>query len=178
MKQFPLLIVAALLGAAVSVPAQLQSNGLHGRLNRGVTTAQKSSPRAPIASRSARVSRSAQSQSVVRKVQTVRSTQRRGYAFHNGALGRYRASGQVVRSTKARSGSGRLYSTSHGHWVTRYERVFVPGYWDVERHPAQYGWVYGFCGIRQWGVTKPAHNHRIWVPGRYENQACRRWVCY
>lgn len=86
--------------------------------------------------------------------------------------------GNIVRSlpTPRVSVGFNRYNPSCGRWETRCEQVLVPGYWDVEHHPAVYGWVYDSCGHRHWGVTEPAHDHRVWVPARYETRSRRVWV--
>lgn len=67
------------------------------------------------------------------------------------------------------------YNRGHGRWVTRCEQVLVPGYWNIEHHAALYGWVYDSCGNRVWGVIKPCHDHRVWVPARYESRNRQVW---
>jgi len=196
MKRFSLLLVAALFGLAVSAPAQRASQS---RYNRGTATISQQSQRGPAANRTA-TSRSARSANSVRRTTRARATSspRRarssqvGYVGHNGQSVRARNAGRVARSTPVSArvgfgfgvslgiGNGRYCQNngSYGRWVTRCEQVLVPGYWDVERHAAVYGWVYDSCGHRVWGVTRPAHDHRVWVPARYETRSRRLWVCH
>jgi len=148
MKRFPLLL-AALLGVVVSVPAQ---NRRAGRQPGRVVTVQPAA-RGPVHNQAFRqghpvsVTRSARRGVVDRR------------AYRNG----YR--------------DGRGYGRrSYGHWETRCERVLVPGYWDRQHVPAVYGWLYDGCGRRYWGIVKPACVERVWVPARYETRSRRVWV--
>lgn len=176
MKRFPLMLVAALLGVAVSVPAQFNDHGRSGRQSRnGAAVSQQRSAVVPRPVRST-------NGAVGRQVQPVQSyrTGQVGRVTHNGNAGRGPSAGRVVLPIPipvavGRSGSHRH---NHGHWENRCEQVLVPGYWDVQCHPATYGWVLDFCGHRVWGVVEPAHNHRVWVPARYETQTRRVWVSY
>ena len=196
MKRSPLLLVAALIGVVVSASAQRASQR---RQSRGSVTISQQSQRGSPANRVA-TSRSQRSVNSARRSAPARvssSTRRArssqvGYIGHNGATNRPRAAGRAARSISvgARVGlgigiglgidPGRRYYRNHsyGHWVTRPERVLVPGYWSVERHAAVYGWVYDPCGHRVWGVLEPAHNHRVWVPARYETRSRQVWVCH
>jgi hypothetical protein len=178
MKRSFTLIVAAILGAAVSVPAQLQHNGLAGRHSRGPVSVAQVQPSVKSANRTARMPRNSRSVSASKSFGAARRSQSRVGGVRNAENGRYRTSARYSNSASIRLGFGRRSHSSHGHWVTHRERVLVPGYWAVERHAAEYGWVYDSCGHRQWSVINPAHNHRVWVPSRYENRSCRRWVCY
>lgn len=139
MMRFTLLFVAALLGAAVSVPAQFQERGRHASNHRDRA----------------------------RAAVPVRTVQRRAAPVSRVARHAGRVTGRRV------VGGGH---ESHGHWVTRCERVLVPGYWDTRHLPAVYGWVYDACGHRHWGVIRPARCERFWVPARYEMQERRVWV--
>lgn len=73
-------------------------------------------------------------------------------------------------------GFGNGHNRNCGRWETVYEEVLVPGYWDVQHHPAVYGWVYNACGNRVWGVVEPARDCRVWVPARYETRSRQVWV--
>lgn len=206
MKRFPILLVVALLGAAVSAPAQRANNS---RQNRGtVATSQQSqrgqvvnraapsrsvrsansarrgnSARASSSSRGSAASRSVRQVSRTTPVRSTRSSQV-GYVGSNGrgnrsSIGRIaRNLGRIARSIPVPAPVGIHFGRGHdhGHYVTRCEQVLVPGYWDVEYHPAVYGWVYDSCGHRVWGVTEPAHDHRVWVPARYETRSRQVWV--
>ncbi len=200
MKRFPLLLVAALIGVAVSAPAQRTSNS---RQSRGAVATSQQSQRGQIVnraapSRSARSTNSARSATSRGRASSSRSTRpvarttpvrsarssQIGYVGHNGQGTRSRTVARFARNVArvARSipvpihvGFGHnnhSYNRGHGHWITRCEQVLVPGYWDVDYHAA----VYGSCGYRVWGVSEPAYNHRVWVPARYETRTRQVWV--
>jgi len=176
MKRFPLLLVAALLGAAVSVPAQFQNNGRSGRESRGAVVVPQQSPRGQASQRATRPSRNIQNPRTALPVAS-----RSAHVSDNrqvGRVGHVRTVSVVVRPVPVLVGfdSGRRHS--HGHWQTRCEQVLVPGYWDIQYHAAVFGWVLDSCGHRSWGVLEPAHDHRIWVPACYETQTRQVWVCY
>lgn len=204
MKRFPLLLVAALIGAAVSAPAQRTSNS---RQTRGAVATSQQSQRGQIVnraapSRSARSTNSARSATSRRRASSSRSTRpvakttpvrsarssQIGYVGRTGQANRSRTVARVARNVArvarsipvpTRVGFGHnnhSYNRGHGHWIARCEQVLVPGYWDVDYHAAVYGWVYDSCGYRVWGVSEPAHNHRIWVPARYETRSRQVWV--
>ena len=64
--------------------------------------------------------------------------------------------------------------------VTRYpvarRQVWVPGYWEVVRTPARYGWSIGLFGVRVWGVIEPACSTKVWRPGHWAVAAGGRRV--
>lgn len=204
MKRFPLLLVAALIGVAVSAPAQRSSNS---RQSRGAVATSQQSQRGQIVnraapSRSARSTNSARSATSRRRASSSRSTRpvarttpvrsarssQIGYVGRNGQGNRSRTVARVARNVArvarsipvpTRVGFGHnnhSYNRGHGHWITRCEQVLVAGYWDVDYHAAVYGWVYDSCGYRVWGVSEPAYNHRVWVPARYETRTRQVWV--
>ena len=136
MKYIPM-IMAALIGAAVSAPAQdVRSGRLSGRY---------------AAARTAPSQAYRQGQSVGRRASRV-------------------VSPSLRRAATLRAPFGR------GRWVTRCEQVLVPGYWARQPVPAVYGWVYGACGGRHWGVVTQAGSRQVWVPARYETHRRRVWV--
>ncbi|MCK5945006.1 MAG: hypothetical protein KAI24_23665 [Planctomycetes bacterium] len=147
MKRFPLLL-AALIGVAVSVPAQ---NRRHGRHPQGQVVTAQPAARGPVSQQAFRRGQ---------PIQNSRPTRR----------------GQVIdRGSRGNRGFGRR---GHGHWETRCERVLVPGYWDRQHVPAVYGWIYSGCGHRHWGIIKPACFESVWIPARWETRSRRVWVCH
>ena len=148
MKRFPLLL-AALLGVVVSVPAQSRS----GRLHKGQVVSVQPAARGPIQKQAFR---RGQPVSVTRSARRVGVDRR---AYRNGF----------------RDGRG-IGCRSYGRWETRCERVLVPGYWDRQHVPAVYGWLYDSCGRRYWGIVQQACFEQVWVPARYETRSRRVWV--
>ena len=151
MKRFPLLL-AALLGVVVSVPAQVQKHR-SGRHNRGHVVVAQPATRGPI-----------QANRPFRQGQPVAPVAQRGGRHGHVVTGNH-GGGPILR------GLG-----GHGHYETRCEQVLVPGYWETRCVPAVYGWIYSGCGHRSWGVIKPACHEQVWVPARYETQTRRVWV--
>lgn len=148
MKRFPLLL-AALLGVVVSVPAQNRRSGRHP----GQVVSVQTKARGSIANQAFRQGRPVSGTRAARRV----GIDRRGY--RNGS----------------RDGRG-FGRRSYGRWVTRCERVLVPGYWDRQHVPAVHGWLYDSCGRRYWGIVQQACFQRVWVPARYETRNRRVWV--
>ena len=202
MKRFPLLVGAALSVVAVSVPAQFQES-FSGQSNRSTVSARSQLQQGQgtrHSTRGVRVSQPARSASRVRVAGA--NPVRRGQT--SASRVRVSASPQVARVSRSsqvtqprRRGHSAIRSIARGfgrvvvgvqsqncqyidrgRWELRCERVLIPGYWDVQCHLARYGWVYDLCGQRSWGVVEPAHQERIWVPTRYENQSRRVWVRY
>jgi hypothetical protein len=179
MKRFPLLVVAALFGLAVSVPAQMQSHGRSGQKARGAVASSQHSARGQVAPRSNRSVRSGQSVGRAASVRPV--TSNRAPVLRNAPRSQVVVVPQARRSVVpaiVRAAFGGIPHHARGRWENRCEQVLVPGYWDVQCHPATFGWVYDACGHRSWGVIEPAHEHRVWVPARYETQTRRVWVRY
>jgi hypothetical protein len=202
MKRFPLLVVAAFLSVAVSVPAQF-SDSFSGQSNRSTVSAGSQSERGPAtrhSGRGGRVSQSARSSSRARvvgavPVRRVPASASRARVSGGSQLSRVSRYGEVTQSRRRGHSAVRSVARSlgrvvvgvpsqncqiidRGRWELRCERVLVPGYWDVQCHLARYGWVYDLCGQRSWGVVEPAYQQRIWVPTRYENRSRRVWVRY
>jgi hypothetical protein len=53
-----------------------------------------------------------------------------------------------------------------GRYVLRYERQWVPGHWEVERHE-------GHGEDEDDGYSR---GRRVWIPGRYEDVRVRVWL--
>ena len=153
MKHSPALL-AALLGAVVSVPAQTARY-----------VAQRS-----VTARAASCQAHGQAQSATGRSSVRRASAQRPASVRLGAT--RGGSRDVLRVQRARVPVG------FGRWVTRFEEVLLPGHWDLRYVPAVYGWVRDGCGGRRWGVVAPAGHRHVWVPARYESQRCRVWARY
>lgn len=191
MKRFPLLVVAALFGLAVSAPAQNRNGSGQNRASASVRQQSQRGQAALPATRTsqnARIVQRTQNARSVSRGQTARTSQRRvtsirpsrsAHVSHNGVARVIRKVGRIHNSTPVRFGLGGGHrGHSHGHYVTRCEQVLVPGYWGLQYHAATYGWVYDSCGHRSWGVLQAAHHDRVWFPARYETQSRQVWVRY
>ena len=154
MKHFPLML-ATLLGVPVSAPAQDARSGRSS--SRYVATRPAPSQAYRQGQQPASAPRSA------RRVAGARVSAPGRRAARVVAPGPRRAS--TVRGP-----------FGFGRWVTRCEQVLVPGRWERRLVPAVYGWVYGACWDRHWGVVSPASYQQVWVPARYETQRRRVWV--
>ncbi|MFK7739988.1 MAG: hypothetical protein AB8H80_06655 [Planctomycetota bacterium] len=184
MKRFHVLFVAALFGAAFSLPAQFRDRGNARTAPRGKVVAAQQNVRG---ASSQRAVRSGQIVRDNRRVGSVRGTPARqgrrparqvrsGSSFERrsvrqGQSHRSRVVGRSVGRTV-----GRTLGRTVGRWVTRCERVLVPGFWDQQHVPAVRGWVYDRCGRRSWGIVQAACFERVWIPARWENRERRVWV--
>lgn len=65
---------------------------------------------------------------------------------------------------------------SHGRYVTRYERVWVPGRCERVWVPARYEWRFDPCGAQVRVLVEAGHYRTVQHPGRYEQRAVRVWV--
>jgi len=65
---------------------------------------------------------------------------------------------------------------SHGRYVTRYERVWVPGRCERIWVPARYEWRFDPCGRRFQVLVEAGHFRTVQHPGHYERRAVRVWV--
>jgi hypothetical protein len=149
MMKLPLICVAALLAAAVSVPAQVSVQGNLGRL----------------------LGRNDRSRPEVVQRAPVQHQNRGGHSdpnHGNRARGGHNHGGH--------NGHHHHVPVQKGHWQTVSEQFLVPGYWHDEHVPATYGWVYDNCGHRHWGVVNAAGCRRVWVPARWETRSRRVWV--
>lgn len=63
-----------------------------------------------------------------------------------------------------------------GHYQTRVDRVWVPGYTDKVWVPARYQVSYNACGQRIKTLVSPAHWQYVNRPGYYENRQVQVWV--
>lgn len=187
MKRLPLLVVAALLGLAVSMSAQNRQGAGQSRASTSVRQ-QSHRGQAALPARSVRTSQNVRrvsrgqatriSQSRVSSIRPSRSA-KVGHVSHNRVKHVARTVGRALNSAPLRIGFGGAYfGYNCGRYVTRCERVLVPGYWGMQYHAATYGWVYDSCGHRSWGVVEPAHHDRVWFPARYETQSRQVWVRY
>ncbi len=52
-----------------------------------------------------------------------------------------------------------------GRYESRYERQWVPGHWEVERHEGR--------GEDEDGYSR---DRKVWIPGRYEDVPARVWL--
>ncbi|MFN3243935.1 MAG: hypothetical protein ACE37K_20685 [Planctomycetota bacterium] len=167
MKRFPLLL-AALLGVVVSVPAQNRRSGRH---HQGQVVTVQPAARGPVQNQAFRQGQ---------PVSGSRSARRGGVdrrATRNVNRGAIRSGRHDGRGVSRRSyGRHDVHRRSFGRWETRCERVLVPGYWDRQHVPAVFGWIYDSCGRRHWGIVTPACYQRVWVPARYETRSRRVWV--
>lgn len=156
MKRLPLML-AALIGVAVSAPAQRarapqirERSAVHVR---------------PVSSSAARASQATARYRTARSVTSSRSA--------------LRSSRRVVADRLEARLRGRPSGFSGcGRWVTQSQRVLVPGYWDRRYVPAAQGWVLDACGLRILSALTPATYQDVWVPARYEIQRRRVWVRY
>lgn len=64
----------------------------------------------------------------------------------------------------------------HGRYVTRYERVWVPGQCERIWVPARYEWRFDPCGRRFQVLVEAGHFRTVQHPGHYERRAVRVWV--
>ena len=158
MKRFPLIFVAALLGAAVSMPAQFAKQGRALRDRTGVAVKHQ-------------LNQGDVRHKNVRSRRTQRGHSRRAPAPVRQVSRTVRRVGRAIERSTHRVGRG-----GRGYWETRHERVLVPGYWDRQFVPARYGWVYDSCGRRSWGIVCDAHYDRVWIPARWESRPRRVWV--
>lgn len=164
MSRFPFLFVAALLGAAVSIPAQALKEV-------------RKAARTPSVVASSRVPQQANAE---RRRESPRREQLEG-----------RRSNDHRHSLRDRHSHVHLplpipvpirvhlndrRDHSHGHWDTIYEDVLVPGYWHEEHVPPTYGWIYERCGARHWGIVDAGGCRRVWIEARCERRARRVWV--
>ena len=146
-------MLAALLGVAVSAPAQRT--------------------RAPQARKHAAVQARPVSGSAFReRLSAARYRPARGVAAPRSARGVVAGSLDVRLRGRSSGVAG------CGRWVTRTQQVLVPGHWDRRYVPATHGWVLDVCGLRIWGVLSPAGYQDVWVPARYETQRRRVWQRY
>lgn len=59
-----------------------------------------------------------------------------------------------------------------GRYVTRYERRWVPGHWELDR-VGRHGHEYDDDGFDD---RPPPRRHRVWVPGHHELVEVTAWV--
>ena len=156
MKRLPMML-AALLGVAVSAPAQRT--------------------RAPQARKHAAAQVRPVSGSAYRAGQaTARYRPARGVAASRSGL--RSARGVVAGSLDVRLRGSSSGVAGCGRWVTRTQQVLVPGHWGRRYVPATHGWVLDVGGLRLWGILTPAGYQDVWVPARYETQRRRVWLRY
>lgn len=148
MKNFPLLTVVALLGAAVSAPAQIKVEGQIGRAVRGSVVLGQRQPAGHETFRGPR--------------------DERGQRSPRG--------GEVRHEDRDRRPVRHLPPQPRGYWKTVCEEYLVPGYFTEEHVPPTFGWVYDHCGHRVWGVVDPGGCRQVWVPARWETRTRQVWV--
>jgi hypothetical protein len=62
-----------------------------------------------------------------------------------------------------------------GHYETRYEQVWIEGYYRTVETPPVYGWIRrGHHPV--WTIIKPACTTQVWVPGHYEKREVQVWA--
>jgi hypothetical protein len=63
-----------------------------------------------------------------------------------------------------------------GQYVTRCERVWIPGCTRQEWVPARHDWRTDFFGRPVWVLVQPGYWTVVTDPGRYELREVREWV--
>ena len=179
MKRLPIFLVAAMLTAAVSAPAQNNRGRRSAREGVAHTRAyQQHTQRGP----SVRGERAGPRGRTVQRVQenTGRVGGHRGRDVRPTHGTTVRGSGHrgpAVRYPTRSYGYTRHYQP-RGYWKTVAEQVLVEaGHWHDEYVPPRYGWVYDHFGRRSWGIIEPGGYRRVWCPARYETRYRRVWVC-
>ncbi len=91
-----------------------------------------------------------------------------------------RSHGDVRQTTSSRSTTslhvqiGRGYNG--GHYETRNQRVWVPGFSRQVWVPPSYAWHYDSCGNRHQVLVHAGHYRTERTPGRYETRREQVWV--
>lgn len=172
MMHFRLVFGAALLGFAVSAPAQLAIEGKSGRQARSGVRVVDQQPRATPQPRVTPQSRQHQEPRAQHQPRV-----------HTEPRGHYQPSGHRPYVEPARFFPAPRFvplpcpaPAPRGHWETVCEEVLVPGYWHEEHVPPTYGWVRGHCGRLEWGMIDPGGCRQVWVPARYEHRSRQVWV--
>lgn len=147
MFRLPMILVATLFGFAVSAPAQIE---VHGHLGRHVSVTARIGDRHPAP--------------VVRREPRARDRNDRDYNDRD------------HRGHNDRDHRGHIDRSPHGYFRDVCEQVWVEGFWREDYVPAVYGWITDHCGRRSWGVVRPAHTCRVFVPGHFESRTRRVWV--